>query len=113
MFCEKFFCEHYTRTYALSTIYLSSHSLIYTHSDLPDWAQPAFAGMESLNRVQSKVYPTAFNEDENLLICAPTGAGKTNTAMLTVVREIGKHIDPDTGKVRVCVCVEVFAYVCV
>jgi hypothetical protein len=24
-------------------------------SDLPEWAQPAFKGMESLNRVQSKV----------------------------------------------------------
>lgn len=27
-----------------------------------------------------------------MLVCAPTGAGKTNIAMITVLHEIGKHI---------------------
>lgn len=58
---------------------------------LPSWAHPAFKGMESLNCIQSKVYPKAFGSDGNLLMCAPTGAGKTNVALLTVFREIGKH----------------------
>lgn len=45
-------------------------------SSLPDWAQKAFQGARSLNRVQTKVFPTAFESDENMLLCAPTGAGK-------------------------------------
>lgn len=30
---------------------------------------------------------------QNLLICAPTGAGKTNCALLAVLHEIERHID--------------------
>jgi pre-mRNA-splicing helicase BRR2 len=44
--------------------------------DLPLWAQAGFPGADSLNRVQSQVYQTAFLSDENMLLCAPTGAGK-------------------------------------
>ena len=58
---------------------------------MPAWAQPAFAGMKSLNRIQSRVYETALFSAENMLICAPTGAGKTNIAMLTMLHEIGMH----------------------
>lgn len=67
-------------------------------TDLPKWAQPAFSGAKKLNRVQSRVFPIAFDSDENMLLCAPTGAGKTNCAMLTVLHEIGKHIDETTGE---------------
>lgn len=28
---------------------------------------------------------------QNMLVCAPTGAGKTNVAMLTILHEIGLH----------------------
>lgn len=59
---------------------------------LPSWAQLAFTGMESLNRVQSRLLDKALESDENFLLCAPTGAGKTNVAMLAMLREIGKHI---------------------
>lgn len=48
--------------------------------------------MKSLNRIQSVVFETAYNTNENLLICAPTGAGKTNIAMLTILQEVKKHI---------------------
>ncbi|QOU20005.1 hypothetical protein BRETT_004653 [Brettanomyces bruxellensis] len=63
--------------------------------DLPEWAQQAFPSNEtkSLNVIQSKVYPTAFLDDANILMCAPTGAGKTNVAMLTVLRLLSKHMD--------------------
>jgi pre-mRNA-splicing helicase BRR2 len=44
-------------------------------TDLPDWAQPAFGGMQSLNRVQSRVCDTALYSSENMLVCAPTGKG--------------------------------------
>ncbi|KAI9311054.1 Sec63 Brl domain-containing protein [Dichotomocladium elegans] len=67
--------------------------------DLPQWAQDAFPGAQSLNRVQSRLYPSAFGSDENLLLCAPTGAGKTNVAMLTILREIHNHRDPETGHI--------------
>ena len=52
----------------------------------------AFDGCTSLNPMQSTVFEAAYNTRENLLICAPTGAGKTNVAMLTVVshlRDVG------------------------
>eukprot|EP00899_Mesostigma_viride_P012040 jgi/Mesvir1/20837/Mv07930-RA.1 len=60
-------------------------------SDLPEWAQPAFEGMKTLNRVQSRVCEAALMTSENLLLCAPTGAGKTNCALLTMLHEIGLH----------------------
>ncbi|CAI5719859.1 unnamed protein product [Peronospora effusa] len=68
-------------------------------STLPKWAQGAFNGMESLNRVQSKMFSAAFETSENLLLCAPTGAGKTNVAMLTILHEVMKAQDPETGKI--------------
>lgn len=64
-------------------------------SDLPQWMHPAFKNMTSLNRVQSKIYETALYSAENLLLCAPTGAGKTNCAMLTIMREIGLNRNDD------------------
>ena len=67
---------------------------------LPAYAQPAFEGFKTLNRIQSKIYKTALESDENMLICAPTGAGKTNVALLTMMRELGKHINPD-GTIRI------------
>ncbi|CAO2656748.1 Nn.00g055510.m01.CDS01 [Neocucurbitaria sp. VM-36] len=68
-------------------------------SSLPDWARVGFGSSKSLNRIQTKCYPTAFNDDGNMLICAPTGSGKTNVAMLTMLREIGKHRNPQTGEI--------------
>ncbi|KAL7610342.1 hypothetical protein Lser_V15G09871 [Lactuca serriola] len=64
-------------------------------STMPSWAQPAFEGMTQLNRVQSKVYETALFKADNLLLCAPTGAGKTNVAMLTILQQIGLHMNED------------------
>ena len=66
-------------------------------SALPTWAQPAFAGMTSLNRIQSRIFPAAFKSNVNLLVCAPTGAGKTNIAMLAVLRECGAHLEEVKG----------------
>ncbi|XP_025055847.1 activating signal cointegrator 1 complex subunit 3 isoform X4 [Alligator sinensis] len=60
--------------------------------DLDEIGQLAFKGMKRLNRIQSIVFETAYNTNENMLICAPTGAGKTNIAMLTVLHEIRQHI---------------------
>jgi len=62
---------------------------------MPEWAQPAFKGMKTLNRIQSRIYDCALFSAENMLICAPTGAGKTNCAMLTMLHEIGMQRGPD------------------
>eukprot|EP01114_Cavostelium_apophysatum_P007654 TRINITY_DN197_c0_g1_i3.p1 TRINITY_DN197_c0_g1~~TRINITY_DN197_c0_g1_i3.p1 ORF type:complete len:2134 (+),score=829.11 TRINITY_DN197_c0_g1_i3:506-6907(+) len=62
-------------------------------ADLPAWSQKAFEGMKTLNRIQSRLYKTAFTSAENLLLCAPTGAGKTNVAMLCMLHELGLHLD--------------------
>eukprot|EP00301_Raphidiophrys_heterophryoidea_P007338 c12852_g1_i1.p1 GENE.c12852_g1_i1~~c12852_g1_i1.p1 ORF type:complete len:2187 (-),score=588.78 c12852_g1_i1:306-6866(-) len=73
--------------------------------DLPDWAQPAFKGMAALNRMQSACYEAALFSPDNVLLCAPTAAGKTNVAMLTMLHEIGLHrtssgaIDLDAFKI--------------
>ncbi|XP_044135180.1 U5 small nuclear ribonucleoprotein 200 kDa helicase [Bufo gargarizans] len=62
---------------------------------LPKYAQAGFDGFKTLNRIQSKLYKAALETDENLLLCAPTGAGKTNVALMCMLREIGKHINVD------------------
>jgi pre-mRNA-splicing helicase BRR2 len=68
-------------------------------SELPDWARQGFGSAKELNRIQSKCYPSAFHDDGNMLICAPTGSGKTNVAMLAMLREIGKNRNPETGEI--------------
>ncbi|XP_070003748.1 DExH-box ATP-dependent RNA helicase DExH12-like [Nicotiana sylvestris] len=64
-------------------------------SSIPEWAQPVFSGMTQLNKVQSKVYETALFTPENILLCAPTGAGKTNVAMFTILQQIALNSNED------------------
>ena len=64
-------------------------------SELPEWAQPAFVGVRQLNRVQSKMVSSALYGSENILLCAPTGAGKTNVALLCMLSQIGQHLKSD------------------
>lgn len=68
-------------------------------SDLDSIGQIAFRNVKHLNRIQSVVFDAAYNTNQNLLICAPTGAGKTNIAMLTVVSQIKKHFN-EAGVLR-------------
>ena len=68
-------------------------------SELPEWSRQGFGSSKDLNRIQTKCFPVAFNDDSNMLVCAPTGSGKTNVAMLTMLREIGKHRNPETGEI--------------
>ncbi|KAK6913571.1 DEAD/DEAH box helicase domain [Dillenia turbinata] len=74
---------------------LADDEKIVKISTMPEWAQPAFSGMTQLNRVQSKVYDTALFSAENILLCAPTGAGKTNVAMLTILQQIALNRNQD------------------
>ena len=67
-------------------------------SSLDYIGQTAFQGMKSLNRIQSVVFDTAYRTNENMLVCAPTGAGKTNVAMLCIVQTIKQFLDKDVIK---------------
>ena len=53
-----------------------------------------FKGYKSLNRMQSLVYPVAYRTNENMLICAPTGAGKTDAAMLAILNAVSHNLSP-------------------
>lgn len=66
--------------------------IFYTFLFIFQIGQLCFKNTKSLNRIQSVVFDAAYKSNENLLICAPTGAGKTNIAMLTIIREIKQHL---------------------
>ncbi|KAH6635385.1 Sec63 Brl domain-containing protein [Chaetomium sp. MPI-SDFR-AT-0129] len=63
-------------------------------SDMDGLCRTTFKGYKTLNRMQSLVYPVAYKTSENMLICAPTGAGKTDAAMLTILHTIGQYLTP-------------------
>lgn len=52
-----------------------------------------FKDITSLNHIQSEVYDVAYNTNENMLVCAPTGSGKTNIALMTIVNLAKSFID--------------------
>jgi activating signal cointegrator complex subunit 3 len=63
--------------------------------DLDPLGKLGFEGFKELNTIQSIVFEQAYHTVENLLICAPTGAGKTNIAMLSVLKTIRDHCKSD------------------
>ena len=75
-------------------------------SNLPKWMHPCFMKMDEdggysfitdrFNKVQSQVLNTALNTDENMLICAPTSSGKTNIALMAILRIIENYRDAET-----------------
>ncbi|EHY59058.1 putative steryl acetyl hydrolase mug81 [Exophiala dermatitidis] len=64
-------------------------------AEMDGLCQRTFKGYKSLNRMQSLLYPVAYTTSENMLICAPTGAGKTDAAMLTILQTISKNVVPN------------------
>ncbi|KAI0013120.1 Sec63-domain-containing protein [Xylariaceae sp. FL0662B] len=64
-------------------------------ADMDGLCRKTFKGYKTLNRMQTLVYPVAYKTSENMLICAPTGAGKTDAAMLTILQTIGQYITPN------------------
>lgn len=102
---------------ALKPKKFEDHEKLVQIENLPPYVQPAFSDFKTLNRIQSQLHKSALESDENLLLCAPTvsksgnsvsrmfleilyssfsqGAGKTNVALLCMMREIGKHINSD------------------
>ncbi|KAI0033767.1 Sec63-domain-containing protein [Vararia minispora EC-137] len=64
-------------------------------TELDPLARGSFPGYTNLNRIQSIVFPTAYGSNENMLICGECidSQGKTDVAMLTVLRVIDQHRD--------------------
>ncbi|KAI0234175.1 putative steryl acetyl hydrolase mug81 [Massospora cicadina] len=71
-----------------------SNEKLVTLDMMDSLCKGSFKGYASLNRVQSIVYPVAYHTNENMLLCAPTGAGKTDVAMLTILRTLSLHCQP-------------------
>jgi len=64
-------------------------------TEMDGLCKKTFKGYKSLNRMQSLVYPIAYRTNENMLICAPTGAGKTDAAMLAILNAISHNLTPN------------------
>ncbi|KAL5353668.1 ATP-dependent DNA helicase MER3 [Pseudogymnoascus australis] len=58
--------------------------------ELPDRFRPVFP-FTLFNAVQSKVFRAAYKSDDNLVVSAPTGGGKTAILELAIVRLIESH----------------------
>ena len=81
---------------AAAKVQVPASDLVKVKNSLPQWAHAAFAGFETFNPIQSRVFPVAFGDfRENILMCAPTGAGKTNVAMLTVMNVLAQYWQED------------------
>ena len=74
---------------------LSTDKKLVEISELDELCRRTFKGYKALNRMQSLVYPVAYKTNENMLICAPTGAGKTDAAMLTILNAISQNLTPN------------------
>uniref|UniRef100_A0A8C4EBL3 U5 small nuclear ribonucleoprotein 200 kDa helicase n=1 Tax=Dicentrarchus labrax TaxID=13489 RepID=A0A8C4EBL3_DICLA len=57
---------------ALKPKAFSDDEVLVAIEKLPKYAQAGFEGFKTLNRIQSKLFKTAMDTDENLLVCAPT-----------------------------------------
>ena len=67
-------------------------------SDMDSLCRRTFKGYKGLNRMQSLLYRVAYKTSENMLICAPTGSGKTDAAILTILHTISQNILPDPSE---------------
>ncbi|EER28537.1 activating signal cointegrator 1 complex subunit, putative [Coccidioides posadasii C735 delta SOWgp] len=63
-------------------------------SEMDGLCRGTFRGYQTLNRMQSLLYDVAYKTNENMLVCAPTGAGKTDAAMLTILNTIARFTLP-------------------
>ena len=72
----------------------AGHHLVKV-GDMDGLCRRTFQGYRTLNRMQSLVYSVAYTTSENMLISAPTGAGKTDAAMLAILNTVAKNIDPN------------------
>lgn len=75
-----------------NVVVLPEEEKISIATSLPSWTHPAFQGISHLNGIQTNIFSTAFHTSQNMLVCAPTGAGKTVCALLVMLRCIGDQL---------------------
>ena len=94
---QRKYCQGFEEVYipAMKKLEKPGADELINVSQLEPWAQLAFEGIKRLNRIQSRVFDVAYNTSENMLICAPTGAGKTNIAMLAFLQLVKQHVTYD------------------
>ncbi|KAH8581649.1 small nuclear ribonucleoprotein helicase [Cryptosporidium sp. chipmunk genotype I] len=56
----------------------------------------AFRGVKMFNFVQSKVFNSIYLSNRNVLVAAPTGSGKTNIALLAILKSISDFVGINT-----------------
>jgi hypothetical protein len=66
-------------------------------SELEDFVQLAFEGYKTLNRIQSRIFSTAWGSNENILVC------DSNILLWWVVRQIPSQAYGMTGEDMVTV----------
>lgn len=68
-------------------------------SQMEKFAQLSFPGYSNLNLMQSTVYETISFSNENVLVSAPTGSGKTDIAVLSILKAIRDNLlsDPNAS----------------
>ncbi|KAI5147471.1 hypothetical protein NEAUS05_0772 [Nematocida ausubeli] len=54
---------------------------------------------KEFNHVQSSVFESVYRAKENTLICAPTGAGKTDIALLSIIKQLESGASSDKNKI--------------
>lgn len=64
---------------------LNSASL-FSIDQLPNYMHNSFKSIQTFNAVQSRVVSAVLETTDNILVCAPTGAGKTNMALLAILK---------------------------
>lgn len=50
-----------------------------------------FPTYKEFNKVQTVIFPTAYYSNENILVCAPTGAGKSDIAILAILNTVKQY----------------------
>lgn len=75
---------------------LDTNETLKRITDIPEYFQDAFGDLKTFNRVQSRVFDFALRSRKNMLVCAPTGAGKTIVSMLAILGLVDSFRNPQT-----------------
>ncbi|KAL0221892.1 hypothetical protein RCL1_001746 [Eukaryota sp. TZLM3-RCL] len=87
--------QEYEETRVKPPAKLSTVPELKSTKELSPCVQSIFSHVKSFNTIQSIVFDSCYRSNSNMLVCAPTGAGKTNIALLAMAREIERHFNSE------------------